>query len=248
MTFPGVAPVTAVALAALAPPAETFERGRDFAAWVGLTPLQHSIGGKQKLGSTSNSLLSMNRQRRTARRVYGLVLLAEIKAIQRGLLRYSASIQRYSTESPELSSRLRHQLALWRHDLSVYANSSGRIGLFSVRTAIEIIEFYHRIRLLDALIGELEDRDLCTPEIFAQWVNQHQETLRRARLHGRYLSRPLLRDVPATWPEILIALRSGRLRRPLIATVCRSPSGGDESRAEPRKSGGKSSRDRAGHA
>ena len=45
--------MTAVALAALAPPAETFKRGRDFAAWVGLTPLQHSTGGKQKLGATS---------------------------------------------------------------------------------------------------------------------------------------------------------------------------------------------------
>lgn len=53
MTIPGVGPVTAVALAALAPPAETFKRGRDFAAWVGLTPLQRSTGGKQKLGATS---------------------------------------------------------------------------------------------------------------------------------------------------------------------------------------------------
>lgn len=53
MTIPGVGPVIAVALAALAPPAETFKRGRDFAAWVGLTPLQRSTGGKQKLGATS---------------------------------------------------------------------------------------------------------------------------------------------------------------------------------------------------
>jgi transposase len=53
MTIPGVGPVTAVALMALAPPAQTFGRGRDFAAWVGLTPLQHSTGGKQKLGATS---------------------------------------------------------------------------------------------------------------------------------------------------------------------------------------------------
>jgi transposase len=52
-TIPGIGPVTAVALAALAPPAETFKRGRDFAAWIGLTPLQHSTGGKQKLGATS---------------------------------------------------------------------------------------------------------------------------------------------------------------------------------------------------
>ena len=53
MTIPGVGPVTAVALTALAPPAQTFRRGRDFAAWVGLTPLQHSTGGQQKLGATS---------------------------------------------------------------------------------------------------------------------------------------------------------------------------------------------------
>jgi transposase len=53
MTIPGIGPVTAVALTALAPPAQTFTRGRDFAAWVGLTPLQHSTGGKQRLGATS---------------------------------------------------------------------------------------------------------------------------------------------------------------------------------------------------
>jgi hypothetical protein len=33
--------------------AETFATGRDFAAWLGLTPLQRSTGGKQKLGATS---------------------------------------------------------------------------------------------------------------------------------------------------------------------------------------------------
>jgi transposase len=52
-TIPGVGPITATALAALAPPAEAFRRGRDFAAWAGLTPLQRSTGGKQKLGATS---------------------------------------------------------------------------------------------------------------------------------------------------------------------------------------------------
>jgi transposase len=52
-TIPGVGPVTATALAAVAPPTSAFRRGRDFAAWVGLTPSQHSTGGKQKLGATS---------------------------------------------------------------------------------------------------------------------------------------------------------------------------------------------------
>jgi len=52
-TIPGIGPVTAVALATLAPPSETFSKGRDFSAWVGLTPRQHSTGGKTRLGRTS---------------------------------------------------------------------------------------------------------------------------------------------------------------------------------------------------
>ena len=53
MTIPGIGPVTATALAALAPAPETFKRGRDFAAWLGLTPLQRSSGGKERLGKIS---------------------------------------------------------------------------------------------------------------------------------------------------------------------------------------------------
>lgn len=53
MTIPGVGPIAATAIAALAPAAVTFKRGRDFAAWLGLTPLQKSTGGKTKLGRTS---------------------------------------------------------------------------------------------------------------------------------------------------------------------------------------------------
>src|ERR1700690_3716398 len=53
MTVPGIGPISAAAISALAPPAQTFARGRDFAAWLGLTPLQRSTGGKQRLGKTS---------------------------------------------------------------------------------------------------------------------------------------------------------------------------------------------------
>lgn len=53
MTIPGVGPVAATALVALAPAASTFRRGRDFAAWLGLTPRQHSSGGKERLGRTT---------------------------------------------------------------------------------------------------------------------------------------------------------------------------------------------------
>ncbi len=53
--MPGVGPITAMALAAFAPPMDSFRQGRDFSAWLGLVPRQHSIGGKQRLGRTSKS-------------------------------------------------------------------------------------------------------------------------------------------------------------------------------------------------
>lgn len=53
MTIPGIGPLIATALAVLAPPPETFRRGRDFAAWLGLVPRQHSTGGEQRLGATT---------------------------------------------------------------------------------------------------------------------------------------------------------------------------------------------------
>ena len=45
MTIPGVGPIASTAITALVPAAEGFPAGRDFAAWLGLTRLQKSIGG-----------------------------------------------------------------------------------------------------------------------------------------------------------------------------------------------------------
>lgn len=52
-TIPGIGPVTAGAIAAFAPDLDTFESGRNFAAWLGLVPRQRSTGGKARLGSIS---------------------------------------------------------------------------------------------------------------------------------------------------------------------------------------------------
>ena len=40
-TMPGIGPITAMAVEACAPPMTTFKRGRDFADWLGLVPVQH---------------------------------------------------------------------------------------------------------------------------------------------------------------------------------------------------------------
>ena len=53
MTIPGIGPITALALQAFAPPMESFRRGRDFSAWLGLVPRQHTTGGKPRLGRIS---------------------------------------------------------------------------------------------------------------------------------------------------------------------------------------------------
>lgn len=49
-TMPGVGPMTAVAVEAFGPDMAQFKTGRDFAAWLGLVPRQHSSGGKERLG------------------------------------------------------------------------------------------------------------------------------------------------------------------------------------------------------
>ena len=54
-TIPGVGALTALAVETFAPPMEIFRSGRDFAAWLGLVPRQHSSGGKQRLGKISKA-------------------------------------------------------------------------------------------------------------------------------------------------------------------------------------------------
>lgn len=49
-TIPGIGPVGATALAAAVTDPGQFRSGRQFAAWLGLTPLQSSSGGKERLG------------------------------------------------------------------------------------------------------------------------------------------------------------------------------------------------------
>jgi len=47
--IPGIGPLTAIALIAVIGKGAAFRKGREFAAWVGLVPREHSTGGKQKL-------------------------------------------------------------------------------------------------------------------------------------------------------------------------------------------------------
>lgn len=51
---PGIGPITAITVALTVDPTQ-FASGRHFAAWLGLTPKEHSTGGKQRLGRISKA-------------------------------------------------------------------------------------------------------------------------------------------------------------------------------------------------
>ena len=52
-TVPGIGTLTATVLTATVSDPRQFDDGRNFAAWIGLVPRQHSTGGKAKLGKIS---------------------------------------------------------------------------------------------------------------------------------------------------------------------------------------------------
>ena len=52
-TIPGIGVISATALAASVTDPQQFRSSREFAAWLGLTPLQNSSGGKERMGRIS---------------------------------------------------------------------------------------------------------------------------------------------------------------------------------------------------
>jgi transposase len=66
---PGIGPVLATAVVATVADPKSFRSGRNFSAWIGIVPKQHSSGGKNRLGNISKRPLSARPVRgRRARR------------------------------------------------------------------------------------------------------------------------------------------------------------------------------------
>ena len=93
-TMPGIGPITAMAIEAFAPPITVFKRGRDFAAWLGLVPVQHSTGGKQRLGRTSKM------GQRDIRRLLIIGAMAVIRWASRRGARAGSWLQRMIERKP----------------------------------------------------------------------------------------------------------------------------------------------------
>ncbi|MFK3968912.1 IS110 family transposase [Ensifer adhaerens] len=73
--IPGVGKLTATVIDASMPNADVFRSGRDFAAWLGLTPRQNSSGGKQSLGAIT---------KQGNRYIRKLLVLAADKSVKNG--------------------------------------------------------------------------------------------------------------------------------------------------------------------
>lgn len=76
--IPGIGPITASTLTASLPEVSDFKSGRDLPAWPGLTPKQHSSGGKERLGRISKM------GNRYLRRLLYLGAIARVGARRRG--------------------------------------------------------------------------------------------------------------------------------------------------------------------
>jgi len=57
---PGIGPITALSLVLTIDPGR-FQSGRHFAAWLGLTPKEHSTGGRQRLGGAAKGSACVSR-------------------------------------------------------------------------------------------------------------------------------------------------------------------------------------------
>jgi transposase len=57
--IPGVGPALATALVASVPDPKAFRSGRDFSAWIGLVPKQHSSGGRESSAVSANKAIAI---------------------------------------------------------------------------------------------------------------------------------------------------------------------------------------------
>jgi transposase len=99
-TIPGVGPITASAIVATVGSGKQFNNGREFAAWLGLTPLNRSSGGKERLGHISKM------GDHYIRRLLVLGMMSRIRPIrlgQKGSIHGSQTSYRASQAGPQLS-------------------------------------------------------------------------------------------------------------------------------------------------
>ncbi len=153
-TAPGIGPVSAMAIKAFGPDMNSFRRGRDFAAWLGLVPLQKSTGGKQKLGRTSKM------GQRDIRRLLIIGAMTRIRwAIKNGVPEGSW-LQKMLQRKPRLLIAIalanKTARAIWA---MMTKGEEYRENLFRLNTETEISDYVRRtLESKGKQIGKIEIR------------------------------------------------------------------------------------------
>ncbi len=153
------------------------------------------------------TLLNFRRQRDRARRTYGLAILSEIKSLQRVFRQYHGVL---GGEPAELRVARLPVLPLTSSDMNVFGFNSGNIGLFSIRTAVEVIDFYSRCRALIAEAQRLAEQ-AAKPDIdeaaLRQALFEHLRAVVAVRAHSRTVAKLLRLELPVMLDERIRALR-----------------------------------------
>ena len=131
------------------------------------------------------TLINFSRLRNRHRRALGLSLLAEIKMLQRRLRHHYQLFDSVSGSVPKPFPRLPVSTA----DTTVFTNGSGNLGLFTTRTAVEVLEYNNTVRGLAAQAQALSDMTATGDDAgqLLDAIAEHLRAIRLARHHSRLL-------------------------------------------------------------
>ena len=160
------------------------------------------------------TLLNYHRLRDRQRRTYGLAILSEIKSLQRVFRLYHGLL---GSEPVVVRVGRLPRLTITTADLNVFTFNAGNIGLFSVRTAVEVIDFYSRVRALISYAKELEDARAANAadDVLELLLLEHLRAVVQVRGQSRAVAALLRNELPPMWDERMRYVRR-KLRLRLI--------------------------------
>ncbi len=176
--------------------------GRTILLTVGVSVITSYVG----------TLLNYRRLRDRQRRTYGLAILAEIKCLQRVFRAYHGLL---GAEPVEVRVTRLPRLTVTTADLNVFTFNAGNIGLFSIRTAVEVIDLYSRIRAVISNAKDLDDAHAAgaADDVLQGLLMEHLRAVVRLRTQSREVAAQLRGELPPTWDERMrYVRRKTRLR------------------------------------
>ena len=195
--------------------------------------------GVSVVTSYVGTLLNYRRLRDRQRRTYGLAILAEIKSLQRVFRSYHGLL---GAEPVGVRAARLPRLTVTTADLNVFSFNAGNIGLFSVRTAVEVIDLYSRIRSVISYAKEIEDAHAAgeSDEVLQRLLTEHLRAVVQLRAQSREVAAQLRGELPPMLDErVRYVRRKLRLRWVMMVRRRRNPGAtGVPLAAESRRSGG----------